>query len=236
MFAEEEAALLTSATQAPGELEDLVRQRIEGVPLEHLLGWVEFLGMRVNVAPEVFVPRRRTEFLVTEAIARTRDGAVVLEPCCGCGAIGAALTRALPNIRLYATELDAGAVRCARRNLEWVYEGDLFEPLPDRLRGQAEMIVANAPYVPTEAIALMPPEAREYEPRTALDGGVDGLDIAGRIVREAPRWLTEGGRLLIETSQHQAARLVALCTAAGMRSRILTDPARSATVVLAEHR
>src|SRR5690606_3594910 len=129
-----------------------------------------FAGMRIALEPQVFVPRRRSELLVREAVAGADPGAVVLDLCCGSGAVGAAIAAALPGCRLHTTDLDPSAVRCARRNVAAVngrvYAGDLYTALPEALRGRIEVIVANAPYVPSDAVVLMPREAREYEPRT----------------------------------------------------------------------
>jgi hypothetical protein len=113
VFAEDEARLLTAAARDDADLGRLVRQRVAGTPLEHLLGWVEFDGLRIAVEPGVFVPRRRTELLVREAAGRAPPRAVVVELCCGAGAVAAALT-ALATIEVYAVDVDPAAVRCAR--------------------------------------------------------------------------------------------------------------------------
>jgi release factor glutamine methyltransferase len=235
VFAEDEAALLVEAAGSVAELDTLVGQRIAGLPLEHVLGWAEFCGLRIAVDRGVFVPRHRTEFLVEEAarLARRRpDGAppVVLDLCCGCGALGVALARRLDRLELHAADVDPAAVRCARRNVEpvagQVHHGDLYEPLPARLRGQVDVLLANVPYVPTDAIGLMPPEARLYEPRVALDGGDDGLAILRRVADGAPGWLAPGGHLLVETSRRQAADGLAAFVRAGLRARVAsTDEA-----------
>ena len=126
--------------------------------------------------------------------------------------MGAALAAALDRVELYAVDIDPAAVRCARRNVAaaggQVYEGDLYEPLPATLRGRVDVLVANAPYVPTEAVGLLPPEARIHEPRVALDGGADGLDVLRRVAAAAPLWLAPGGHLLVETSERQAPQTV----------------------------
>jgi len=103
--------------------------------------------------------------------------------------VGAALGVALDRVELYAVDIDPVAVRCARRNVAaggQVFEGDLYEPLPGALRGRVDILVANAPYVPTEEIRLLPPEARIHEPWVALDGGADGLDVQRRVAATAP--------------------------------------------------
>ena len=163
--------MLVAAARTPAELAAMVDRRVAGAPLEHIIGWATFCGLRISVEPGVFVPRRRTEFLVQQATDLARPRAVVVDLCCGSGAVGAALVAALDRIELHAVDIDHVAVRCARRNVAapggHVYEGDLYEPLPVRLRGHVDVLVANAPYVPTEEIGLLPPEARIHEPRVA---------------------------------------------------------------------
>ena len=184
VFAEDEARLILSTARTPAELTAMVDRRVAGLPLEHVLGWAEFRGLRIAVEPGVFVPRRRTEFLVDQAVALAPEAPVVVDLCCGSGAVGAALAAALPGAELHAADVDPAAVRCARRNVgagAHVYEGDLFEALPRALRGRVDILAANVPYVPTDEVGLLPPEARDHEPLVALDGGGDGLDILRRV-------------------------------------------------------
>ncbi|MCD4532667.1 putative protein N(5)-glutamine methyltransferase [Nocardioides sp. cx-169] len=225
VFAEDEAALLAAQAADHADLERMLRARVSGRPLEQVLGWAEFDGRRYAVAPGVFVPRQRSMLLVRLAAARLRHGAVVVDLCCGTGALGAALLAREPGLDLHAADLDPAAVACARRNLppERVHTGDLFEALPVRIRGRAEILIANAPYVPTEAIASMPPEARDHEPWLALDGGPDGLDVQRRLLAAAPDWLGPGGLLLVETGRDQAPATAALVAAAGLEPRIHVD-------------
>ncbi|GJF29088.1 methylase [Kitasatospora sp. NE20-6] len=240
VFAEDEAELLVSAARTPDELDALVARRAEGgLPLEHVLGWAEFCGLRIEVREGVFVPRRRTEFLVAravEAVDGMPSSAVVVDLCCGAGAVGAAVASALGRAELYAADIDPVAVDCARRNVGpfggAVYVGDLYEPLPSSLRGRVDLLVVNAPYVPTTALALLPAEARDHEPPVALDGGADGLDVQRRVAAGAPEWLAPDGRLLIETSGRQAAGTVAAFTAAGLASRVVVCEDLEATVVV----
>ncbi|MFF9844561.1 putative protein N(5)-glutamine methyltransferase [Streptomyces sp. NPDC013740] len=237
VFAEEEAELLTAAAAGPAELDAMVERRAGGLPLEHVVGWAEFGGLRIEVDPGVFVPRRRTEFLVGRAVSLARPGAVCVDLCCGSGAAGTVLLASVPGARVYASDIEPAAVRCARRNVEprggTVYEGDLFAPLPEGLRGRIEVLVANVPYVPSEDVALLPPEARDHEPLVALDGGADGLDVLRRVAAEAAEWLSPGGHLLVETSERQTRPAVAAVTAHGLTARILEDEELYATVLVA---
>jgi release factor glutamine methyltransferase len=276
VFAEDEAQLLISAAQTPADLAAMVDRRAAGLPIEHVLGWAEFCGLRVAVDPGVFVPRRRTEFLVGQATAlvgqaaaparqadvparrqadvpaRPADEAshsgpshgpasqarpvVIVDLCCGSGAVGIALAAALDPVELHAADVDPGAVICACRNVAavggQVYQGDLYEPLPDALRGRVGLLTANVPYIPTEAIGLLPAEARLHEPRVALDGGPDGLDVLRRVATEAPQWLAPGGHLLAETSERQAAQAAEIFAGCGLVPRVARSDELSATVVI----
>jgi release factor glutamine methyltransferase len=237
VFAEDEARLLHDAATSAHDLDAVVARRTAGEPLELILGWAQFCGLRIAVAPGVFVPRRRTEFLVDKAIRLAGAGDVVLDLCCGTGALGAAVIASVP-VELYAVDLDPAAVQCARRNLPEarIYEGDLYEPLPASLRGRVALLLANAPYVPTDAIAMMPAEARDYEHRVALDGGSDGLDVQRRLIAGAPPWLAPEGHLLVETSTAQAEQTLALLQAGGFDARIASDEERGSTVAIARAR
>jgi release factor glutamine methyltransferase len=280
VFAEDEAQLLADAARTPAELDVMVARRAAGLPLEHVVGWAEFCGLRIAVDPRVFVPRRRTEFLVGHAIALARGAsaaraeasapraeasavgdetagaeaagaaglaadaggalarhrAVVVDLCCGSGAAGAAVAAALGGrIELHAADIDPAAVRCARRNLAagvQVHEGDLYDALPAALRDRIDVLIANVPYVPTAEVGLLPPEARIYEERVALDGGADGLDVLRRVTAAAPLWLAPGGHLLVETSEQQAPRATGILARAGLVPRVASSSEMNATVVI----
>jgi release factor glutamine methyltransferase len=246
----------------------MVDRRAAGLPLEHVLGWAEFCGLRIAVDPGVFVPRRRTELLVSEAAALARQAAsaareaasasaareassagfaqpraVVVDLCCGSGAIGAAIAAAVAwpaasqhgQVELHAVDIDPAAVRCARRNIAdsgQVYEGDLYEPLPAALRGRVDVLVASPPYVPAEEVRLLPREARMHEPPVALDGGADGLDIVCRVIAAAPPWLAPGGHLLVELSERQAPRAAEAVARSGLIPRVASSAELAATVVI----
>jgi release factor glutamine methyltransferase len=237
VYAEDEADLLISAARSEAELATLVDRRAAGQPLEYVLGWAEFRGLRIGVDPSVFIPRRRTEFLAGRAITLARPGAVVVDLCCGSGALAAALAAAVPGAEVHAADIDPTAVRCARRNLAdaggQVYQGDLFGPLPAGLRGRVNILLANVPYVPTSEVGLLPPEARDHEARVTLDGGADGLEVLRRVTAGAPGWLAPGGHLLSEISERQVAGATTAVTAAGLTASVARSAEHGATVLIA---
>lgn len=236
VFAEDEAQLLTDAARSRDELDYLVERRVSGEPLEWLLGWVEFFGIRFGIDEGVFVPRRRTEFLVREAIAHANSGATVLDLCCGCGAVGIAISSAIDGAELYAADINHAAAVNAKRNFQVsggrVFEGDLFDPLPDSLHGKVNILTANVPYVPTEGIALLPHEARDFEPLSTLDGGADGLDVLRRVAAEAPLWLASGGHLFFETGVDQSVAASEIVNSSGLAARIVTSSHFHTTLIV----
>jgi release factor glutamine methyltransferase len=250
VFAEDEARLLIAAAPTPEALEAMASRRVAGLPLEHLLGWAAFCGLRIAVDTGVFVPRRRTEFLVLQAAAlldawRRESTAAVLSPvvidlCCGSGAVGAALAALAGPIELHGADIDSVAVACARANVAplggEVHEGDLYAPLPAELRGRVRVLAVNAPYVPSADIETMPQEARLHEPRACLDGGVDGLEVQRRVAAGARQWLAPGGHVLIETSRRQAGQTARILRRHGLAAGILRSEELGATVVAGVHR
>lgn len=242
VFAEEEAGLLMSSARTPDDLAAMLDRRLAGLPLEHIVGWAEFGGHRMIVEPGVFVPRRRSELLVRRAVELIRAGAhpVVVDLCCGSGAVGAALARALVGVELVAVDSDPVAVRCALRNVDTVggqvYQGDLYQPLPGALRGRVDIMLAVAPYVPTDARELLPQEARLHEPATALDGGPDGLDVVRRIIAGAPDWLAPGGHLLLETGEGQVPEVTGALAQHGLLPSVARTEEPTATVVVGTSR
>ncbi|WP_258071902.1 putative protein N(5)-glutamine methyltransferase [Clavibacter michiganensis] len=232
VFAEEEADLLVAeaddrhptddAGARSAELERMTTARVAGEPLETVLGWAAFAGRRIVVRPGVFVPRRRTERLAGVAVARARavPRPVVVDLCCGSGAIGAVIVDDVPGVELHAADVDPRAVACAAENLvprgAAVHQGDLMAALPGELRGRIDVLVANVPYVPRAGLALMPPEARLHEPAATRDGGEDGLDVLRRAAVEGGAWLAPGGVLLMEVSDRQVPAAVDALRAAGL--------------------
>jgi release factor glutamine methyltransferase len=259
VFAEEEAALVLEQAALAGpegraaEVDRLASAREGGLPLEQVLGWAALGGVRVALEPGVFVPRRRTELMVAVAVSLAaavpadRGPVVLLDLCCGSGAVAAAVVHGLRTagttgggahcgvaVDVTAADVDPVAVRCARGNLPGarVLQSDLFDAVPDDLRGRVDVLTANVPYVPTDALALMPREARLHEPRSTLDGGEDGLELLRRVADAAPRWLAPGGTLLLEISERQQPAALVAMERAGLEGTVRTDDDLGAVVVL----
>jgi len=235
VWAEDEARLLEEAATSAEELEALLSRRVDGEPLETVLGWAGFLGRRLVVAPGVFVPRRRTELLARTTLDHLdhldrRDPGVaggppvVVEMCCGVAPVAACLEGG--GAQVHAADVSRAALDCARANAPsaGLHLGDLYDALPPGLHGRVDVLAANAPYVPTDRIADMPPEARDHEPRVALDGGADGVDLHRRLARDAVGWLAPGGVLLVETSPAQAPLTAAAMAGAGLDPHVVADP------------
>jgi release factor glutamine methyltransferase len=239
VFAEEEADVLLSSARSEDELEAMVVRRIAGEPLEHVVGWVDFAGVRVAIEPGVFIPRQRTALMVERAAACLHGAATVLDLGCGSGALGLALASRLPPgaVTLHAVDTDPAAVACARRNLAdvpgTVHRGDLTDPLPGELEGHVDAILANMPYVPTSAISTMPVDSRDHEPAATVDGGPDGLDLVRRVARLSATWLAPGGSTWVEVGEDQVEAATAAFRDATLTPTVHTDEERGATVVRA---
>lgn len=242
VYAEEEASILAEEARTAEQLDAMVARRAAGEPLEYVVGWTDFRGLRLAVDEGVFVPRVRSGLLVEEAasLIRCMTGSgrtvVLVDLCCGTGAVGAALAAEVPQVRLHAADLDSRAVACARRNLTAVggvvHQGDLFAALPRRLRRRTDVVVASPPYVPTGEIRLLPSEAREFESAIALDGGTDGLAMVRRIARDARQWLAPHGWLALEVGETQLDPVAAMLEDLGYQTRAVTAEEYGAAVVM----
>lgn len=206
---EEAAELLAAGGDDAGRLRALVDRRLSGEPLAWITGGTDFFGSRVIVEPGVYVPRWQSELLVARALERLAEDGIAVDVCTGSGALAKVLALGRPRAEVLATELDARAAACARRNGVDVRLGDLFEPLPDRLRGRVDLVVGVVPYVPTPALGLLPRDTFLHESTLSYLGGPDGTDVLRRVLEEAPALLRRGGALLLETGAGQADALSA---------------------------
>lgn len=223
-------------------LEPLLRRREAREPLPYLLGAWEFLGLRFHVSPAVLIPRPETELLVEEVARRLPPGARVLDVGTGTGCIAVGLAVLAPGSRVIALEASAAAAAVARRNAAdlgvsarvEVLEGYFPEGVPSSLPG-LDAVVSNPPYIPSAVVDRLPPELLRHEPRLALDGGADGLEVLRSLVERAPFLLRPGGLLAVEVMQGQAEVVADLLRARGgwQDPEIIPDLAGIPRVVLA---
>lgn len=198
----------------------LLARRSRGEPLQHLLGWEEFCGLRLRVSPAALIPRPETELLVAwalELLRGSRSAGLAIDLGTGSGAIACALAHAIHSLSVVGIDISAEALALARENIRalgldgWIrlVRGDLFGPLA---RVSADVVIANPPYIASADLGTLPPEVRDYEPHVALDGGPDGTAFHRRILTEAPRYLRSGGWLLMEIGEGHAKALASELT------------------------
>jgi release factor glutamine methyltransferase len=219
--AAEEAIELVAVAPDVATLEAMVARREQGEPLAWITGVTEFCGHQVRIDTGVYIPRRQTEELVHRAVAilaSKERSTWVADLCTGSGAIAVALKASVPGARVVAVDSDLRAVRCAHRNGVSVALGDLGQPL---MRGTFEVVTAVAPYVPTADIRFLPRDVQRFEPRHALDGGSDGLDLVRRIVASSAELLRPGGWLLTELGGEQHLVLAPILDAFGFGSIVV---------------
>ena len=203
--------------EAEKVLSDLVERRLTREPLAYITGHKEFYGIDLLVAPGVLIPRPETEGLVEQTLfasmLRMEEGSfVIADPGTGCGAIAVSLAIHLPAARIVATDLYETPLRVAQANVQrhnvadrvTLLQGDLLEPIPE----PADLVVANLPYVRSDVIDTLQPEIG-FEPREALDGGMDGLDVIRRLLQQAVAKLKPNGAILLEIDPQQAGAIEA---------------------------
>jgi len=208
----------------------MIARRARREPLQYILGSQEFMELDFEVSPVALIPRCDTETLVEEAIKRGLGVNRILDIGVGSGCIAVTLALKLPGSQVCGVEQSADALTLAKRNAAkhgvnvTLVQGSLFEPF----NGVCfDMIVSNPPYIPTGEFDSLQPEVRDFEPREALDGGVDGLDFYRSIIPDATDHLNPGGWLLFEVGIVQAKRVLELFTQTGRFEELFTakDPA-----------
>lgn len=216
VFAEDEAAEIRRVHGDDEKAVDAaVAARRAGVPLEHVLGVARFASVEVEVGEGVFVPRRRAEPLIDEAVAAAPDARVVVDLGCGTGAIAAALHQRMPHAQVHGVEIDPAALRYAARNGRRhgfeAHLGDWWAALPRTLRGRVDLAVAYLPHVPATRLSGIPGDYRAHEPDRAVAGGSDGLDPLRAVVAGMDDWMAPDGVLVTFLADEQliAARDVA---------------------------
>lgn len=184
--------------------QNLVKRRSCHIPLQHLTGRQEFMGLEFQVSPEVLIPRQDTELLV-EKLLPLVSGKRVLDLCTGSGCIAVSLSVLGTPLEVTAIDLSEKALLVARKNAEQLQakvdfiQSNLF----DHVTKKYDVIVSNPPYIATEVVKTLMPEVREYEPSMALDGGPDGLDFYRQIAIESRKYLNSGGMVWLEIGYDQ---------------------------------
>jgi release factor glutamine methyltransferase len=214
----------------------MVTRRARREPLQYILGTQEFMGLEFETTPAALIPRHDTETLVEEALKRGDGAKKIFDIGVGSGCIAVALAKKFPDAEVYGVDPSAAALELAARNaakhgvVVTLKQDSLFEPFSDM---RFSLIVSNPPYIPTAEIAALQPEVRDYEPRDALDGGVDGLDFYRLIIAAAPDHLGIGGWLIFETGIGQAEQVLGIFAATSRFEDLFTakDPAGIERVV-----
>lgn len=220
----------------------LVEKRASRYPLAYILGAKEFHGVEIDVGPGVLIPRPETELLVDECTRRLCGRcAYIADIGTGSGAVAVAVAAGLPDVRVHATEISGDALKVAQANIEKhqmsdrivLMEGNLLDPLMG-LELRFDAIVSNPPYIPSREIESLEPEIKLYEPRQALDGGEDGLDVYRRLLPEALELLSPDGFLAVEVGAGQAGAVCHLAEQFGYRGiKVARDLAGIERVVVA---
>jgi release factor glutamine methyltransferase len=216
--ADEEAEEIARRAHGQADAARMLARRLTGEPLEWITGRAHFCGLDLAIEPGVYVPRWQSEPLALKAAQLLPATGQAVDVCTGAGAVALVLQTRRPGARVVATDTDPVAVRCARANGITVHQGDLDEPLPPALAGGVDVMTGVPPYVPHDALHLLPRDVQRFEPRKALDGGARGLEVLTTLVGRSPRWVRPGGWLLLEIGGDQVAAMTALMTAAGYRA------------------
>ena len=214
---------------------DWAKRRAAGEPMQYILGHTDFMGLDIRVASGVLIPRPETEglceLLVNEAKAHrgadpaSRWPARILDLCTGSGCIAAWAASAFGDAQIVAADLSEEALAIAAENCRAhesypgqieLLQGDLFAALEPKGETQTfDAILSNPPYIPSKTVDELEPEVKDFEPRLALDGGPEGMDLVSRIIKEAPDWLAPGGLLLMEIDDTQEELVRAACEECG---------------------
>lgn len=220
---------------------DMARRRSLGEPLQYLLGTAAFRRIELEVGPGVFIPRPETELIAERAMELLPEGGTLVDLGTGSGAIALAIAHERPDATVFATEADPGALTWAIRNRDRVaprvqmFEGDLFDGLPDELEGRIDVVVSNPPYVALERKDILPVDVRDHEPERALYGGHDGMLVTTRLVTDARSWLKPGGWIVVEMSEQQQESMTKLLERLGYQEIVIgVDLAHWPRIVVAQ--
>lgn len=207
------------------KLDQLVQRRIAGEPVAYIIGEWEFYGLTLTVNQDVLIPRMDTEVLAERAILLARaagEGARVLDLCAGSGCVGLAVATNVPQCRVVLADLSEAALKICKQNIRrcdlnarvTCVQADALQP-PDGALWDFDVIACNPPYIPTGDLAGLDPSVRDFESRSALDGGPDGLDFYRAVASQWGPALRLGGSLLFEVGIGQAPDVENLMTEHG---------------------
>ena len=211
---------LYASAQLEKRVEELVQRRLAGEPVAYIIGEWEFYGLPLDISRDVLIPRADTELLAERGIARAQEageGARVLDLCAGSGCVGLAIASQVPTCRVVLGDLSEGALRTCKQNVRrnglnarvTCLSVDAMDN-PSPALWDFDVIVCNPPYIPSKEIDALQREVRDFEPRSALDGGADGLDFYRRIALDATKYLARGGMLIMEVGAGEAEDVVKL--------------------------
>lgn len=223
-----------------------VRRRAGGEPIPHILGYLEFRGLRIHIKPGAFVPRQSSEFLVEQTVKRLRRRSrpVHVDLATGMGPVALAVANEIRRARVHGTDLLDTGLRQARANAKRLrlrnvsfHRGDLFAPIPKALRGAVDVFTIHPPYVPKDEVGDLPLEVKGFEPETVLtDFSPHGLGLVERTAEEGWDWLQPGGWVLIEVSPDRTRDVKRLLTGRGYREVRSTDGWPNVTRVVTAQR
>ncbi len=219
----------------------VIKERGSGIPLQHITGITEFMGLPFKVTPDVLIPRHETELLVEEALKIISPNTKVLELCTGSGCIALSILKLYDSVSVTAADISEGAVFVAKENakhlgipigtapgkVEFIM-GDLFEPV----KGTYDLIIVNPPYIKSGDIKDLMPEVRDHDPMIALDGGPDGLYFYRRLLHEAKDYMNQEGYLLMEIGQDQAKDVLELAEGNYTAIKVTQDYSNRDRIVL----
>ena len=204
-------------------MDELVRRRLAGEPLQYVLGTAAFRRLELKVGPGVFIPRPETELVAERAMARLLQDGVLVDLCTGSGAIALSVADERPDAHVVASELSPAAAQWATSNRDSlglrvdVYQGDLFEPLPAGLAGRVDVVVSNPPYVDPDERASLPRDVVDHEPPEALFAPGEGTSVIVRVAADASAWLRPDGWLVLEIGETQGDAVRAIFDAVGFQ-------------------
>lgn len=231
--------------------DEYINKRLNKIPLAHITGRQSFLGVELIVDQRALIPRKETELLANAALDLTyklsyeRNEVRIMDICCGAGNIGLSLAYHNGNCQVYSTDLSQEAVDLTKENISFLHlenrvsavQGNLFSAFQSQhYFNKADFIVCNPPYIPSNKVSELNAETLEHEPEIAFDGGITGLELVGRVIKEAPLYLAENGLILIEVGVGQGDFVSLLCNRSYAYNKVekILDQEGNVRVIMAQ--